>query len=290
MSTKLKIALIGALVILFGYFMFRMVMYKYIQPNEVGVWMTNGGMNGVSDYQVWQGHFPVDIDPLTKSFTIPAQPWTIDPPEKIVYSKENGEWTVDPSFTFSVDRTQAPLVCWKNNALLGSGDEKFLESVGNHILLPIINNVFTETLGSLRDTVMMNDKVFVQRTLEDSVRIQFKRIGYNLENFVTGIRPPAAILATNQAKNNALQAVYKAKADVEQANAQALVKVATAKADAEAMLVSARAQAEATRLQQQVLTPLYIQSMWIERWDGKLSYISTNSQNPMLFGLPNKSN
>lgn len=267
---KFKVGLIAIAVLILGWFVFRAVMYKYIQPNEVGVWMTNGGMNGMSDYQVWTGHFPVDFNPLTKSFTLPAQPWTIDLPERKVYSKENGEWTVDPSFTFSVDRLQAPLVCWKNNSLLGNGDEKFLQSVGDHILTPIINNAFTETLGSLRDTVMMNDKVRVQKSLEDSVKVAFKRLGFNLENFVTGITPPKSILETNQAKNNALQAVYKAKADVEQANAQAAVKVATARADAEAMLVTARANAEATRLQQQALSPLVIQREWISKWDGAL--------------------
>lgn len=285
MNTKLKIGLIAAGLAFFCFFGLKMCMYKYIQPNEVGVWMTSGGMNGMSDYNVWQGHFPIDIDPLTKGFTLPAQPWTIDLPARSVYSKENGEWSVDPSFTFSIDRLQAPLVCWKNNSLLGSGDDKFLESVGNHILTPIINNAFTEILGSLRDTVMMNDKVKVQKSLEDSVRVGFKRLGFNLENFVTGITPPKSILETNQAKNNALQAVYKARADVEQANAQAAVKVAEAKADAEAMLVTARAEAEATKLKQQVLTPLLIQREWISKWDGALPTYSTGAA-PMMVNIP----
>lgn len=277
-----KIALISLLITLFGYWTFRLIFYKYIQPNEVGVWMTNGGMNGLPDYKVWQGHFPFDFEPMTRGFTLPAQQFTIDLDPRIVYSKENGEWTVDPSFTFSIDRVQAPLVCWKNNSFLGDGDEKFLTSVGKYILTPIVNNAFTETLGSLRDTVMMNDKVLVQRRLEDSVTVAFKRLGYNLDNFVTGITPPKAILETNQAKNNALQAVYKAKADVEQANAQAAVKTATAKADAEAMLVTARAEAEATKMRQQVLTPLLIQQEWIAKWDGALPSVQGGGQTPFM--------
>lgn len=269
--------LFTAVFLLIGFMGLRACMFKYIEPNEVGVWMTNGGQNGISDYQTWTGHFPIDINPLTKSFTLPAQPWTVDLPERKVYSKENGEWTVDPSFTFSIDRTQAPLVCWKNNALLGRGDEKFLEDVGQHLLTPIVNNAFTEILGSLRDTVMMNDKVSVQKRLEDSVRIAFKRGGYVLDNFVTGVTPPKSILETNQAKNNALQAVYKAKADVEQANAQAAVKVAEARADAEAMLVTKRAEAEASRLQTASLSTLVIQKMWIEKWNGALPTYSGSS-------------
>jgi len=278
----IKISAISIFSIFLIWGVIRVTMYKYIQPNEVGVWMTNGGMHGIEDYKVWQGHFPVDFNPLTKSFTLPAQPWTIDLPVMPVYSRENGEWTVDPSFTFSIDRAQAPLVCWKNNSLLGAGDSKFLENVGQHILTPIINNSFTEILGGLRDTVMMNEKVSVQKTLEDSVRIAFKRLGFTLENFVTGITPPKSILETNQAKNNALQSVYKAKADVENANAQALVKVATARADAEAMLVTARAEAEAVRLKTVVLTPMMIQKMWIDKWDGSLPYLQAGQGGTML--------
>lgn len=277
-----RIVLISLASLIFIYFIARLTLYRYIQPNEVGVWMTNGGMNGVADYQVWQGHFPIDFNPLTKSFTLPAQPWTLDLPPRSVYSRENGEWTVDPSFTFSIDRIQAPLVCWRNNSLLGRGDERFLDDVGEKLLTPIINNAFTEILGSLRDTVMMNDKVRVQNTLEDSVRYAFKRLGFNLENFVTGITPPKSILETNQAKNNALQAVYKAKADVEQANAQAAVKVATARADAEAMLVTAEAEAKAMRLRTVVLTPLMIQQMWIEKWDGTLPQFQSGQSTPMV--------
>jgi regulator of protease activity HflC (stomatin/prohibitin superfamily) len=129
---------------------------------------------------------------------------------------------------------------------------------------------------------MMNEKVSVQKTLEDSVRIAFKRLGFTLENFVTGITPPKSILETNQAKNNALQSVYKAKADVENANAQALVKVATARADAEAMLVTARAEAEAVRLKTVVLTPMMIQKMWIDKWDGALPYLQAGQGGTML--------
>lgn len=282
---KIKLFAIGIGIILLTLFVVRLTLYKYIQPNEVGIWMTNGGMNGMSDYKVWQGHFPIDIDPLTRSFTMPAQPWTVDLPSRTVYSKENGEWTIDPSFTFAIDRTQAPLVCWKHNSFLGQGDEKFLTSVGNYILTPIINNVFTEIIGSLRDTVLMNDKAQVQRMLEDSVRVGFKRLGFVLENFVTGITPPESILLTNQAKNNALQAVYKAKAQVEEANAQAAVKMATANADAQAMLVTARAESEALKLRQQALSPLVIQQEWIAKWDGSLPTY-TGGNVPFMFGVP----
>ncbi len=290
-SKQQKIALGAGVVftlIIIGYLILRIFFWQYIKPNEVGVWMTNGGNNGVKDYKTWQGYFPVDFNPLTKGFILPAQPHTVDLPVKTIYSKENGEWTIDPSFTFSIDREQAPFVCWKYNSyIVENNDRKFLESIGTYILTPIVNNVFVETIGRLRDTVLMNDKLQVQKMLEDSVAVQFKRVGFIKENFVTGITPPKTILETNRAKNNSLQAVYKAEADVAQANAQAAVELATAKAEAEAMIVRAKAQAEATKLQEQSLTPLMIQQMWIDKWDGRLpEYVTGN--NTMMMQIPNK--
>ena len=281
-----KAVLYGGLTLLFGYFFLRATMFTYVKPNQVGIWMTNGGMNGQSDYQIWQGYFPIDFTPLTKSFVLPAQSYSVDLDKAVVLSKENGEWTVDPQFTFSLDRSQAVTVCHRFNSFVDNNDDEvFLKSVGTYILTPIIRNSFTEIIGSLKDTVMMDNKVLVQKMLEDSVRVAFNRVGFRLENFVTGITPPQSILATNQAKNQALQAVYAAKADVEKANAQAVVKMATARADAEAMLVTARADAEARRLKQQTLSPLLIQAMWIDRWDGKVSQNNFGNAN-LLFQIP----
>ena len=103
---------------------------------------------------------------------------------------------------------------------------------------------------------------------------------------VTGGKKLHGELTPQGAKNEALQAVYKAKADVENANAQALVKVATARADAEAMLVTARAESEAVRLRTQVITPFTIQQAWIDKWDGALPVYSTGSNTSMLMQIP----
>lgn len=282
-NNTVKYSAIAVGVILLSYLVLNLIMRTYVKPNQVGVWMTNGGMNGESDYQVWTGYFPVDFSPLTRSFVIPSQSYSIDLEKSVVLSKENGEWTVDPQFTFSIDREQAVRICHRYNSFLADGhDDKFLGSVGQYILTPIIRNSFTEIIGSLKDTIMMDDKVRVQKMLEDSVRIGFKRVGFILDNFVTGVTPPSSILKTNQAKNEALQAVYAAKAEVEKANAQAAVKLATAKADAEAMLITARADSEARRLKQQTLSPMVIQSMWIDKWNGVLPQTSLSGSTGIM--------
>lgn len=289
MNLKLKILSVSLFVILISWGFLRVVLYKYIQPNEVGVWMTNGGMNGESDYQVWTGHFPIDINPLTKGFTIPAQPWTIDLPERTVLSQQNGEWTVDPSFTFRVDRNMAPMVCFRNNNLLkGGDDEKFLKAVGEHLLTIIVNDVINDIIGLRKDTILLTNKIQITKMFEDSVRVKFARNGYICESFTSGLTPPKDIIATNRAKNFSQQAVYTAQADVIRAKADAEVNIAKAEASAKVKLIEAQAEATSTRLKEQALTPLMIQQMWIDKWDGALPTYQMGPT-PMMLNLnPNK--
>lgn len=287
MNSFLKFGIYTAIILTVGYLGLRSVMYKYIQPNEIGVWMVNGGMNGIPDYSIQYGHFPIDFNPLTKGFTIPAQPWTIDLPARTVLSQQNGEWTVDPAVTFRVDREQAPMVCFRNNNLLKSGDdEKFLQAVGDHLLTITVNDVINDIIGLRKDTFLLTNKILITRMFEDSVRVKFLRNGYVLESFTSGLTPPKDIIETNRAKNLSQQSVYTAQADVIRAKADAEVSIAKADAAAKVKLIEAQAEAQSVKLQEQSLTPLMIQKMWIDSWNGVLPVYITGAQSGMMLGMP----
>jgi len=287
MNKSLKFGLYFAVALALAYGVLRMVAYRYVQPDEIGIWMTNGGYNGVSDYQLWQGSFPVDFTPATRSFVIPAQPWTIDMPKKIIYSRQKGEWDTDPQYTYRADRNQGPLICFRNNSMLRvENDSAFLNAVGKHLLNVVVNDVFNEVIGQSNDSTLIANTFVTQRIIEDSVRARFLRNGYILEAFLSNLNPPQVIILKNRSKNDAEAAALTAKSDVIKAEAEAKVKVATARADAEAMLVSARAQAEAVRLRQVVLTDAVLREMWIDKWDGSLPTYITGAQAGMMLGVP----
>ncbi len=286
MNKKLKIFTIIAAALLLSYGVVRIAAYKYVQPDEIGVWMTNGGYNGMQDYQVWTGSFPFDFTPATKSFILPGNPWSVDLPTRQVLSKENGKWIVDPKATFSIIREMAPYVTHKYSSYLAEGKDSFLTDIGEHFLVPIIDNTYVEIIGSNRDTLMMNDKMGIARVIEDSIRVRFARLGFHLDNFVTGVTPPKSILDTKEAENTSIQAVFTAKAETIKANAEAAVLIAKAKANAEAMLVTSRAEAEALRNRREAVTPLLLQEWWIDKWDGALPMYITGAQAGMMLGLP----
>jgi regulator of protease activity HflC (stomatin/prohibitin superfamily) len=88
-----------------------------------------------------------------------------------------------------------------------------------------------------------------------------------------------------EAKNNAVQSALRAENEVKTAEARAKIKIAQADGNAKAMLTSAKAESEANRLKQQTLTPLLLQQMWVEKWNGKLPETMLGQNQNLMFGL-----
>ena len=72
---------------------------------------------------------------------------------------------------------------------------------------------------------------------------------------------------------------------VKTAEAQAKIKIAQAEGNAQALLTNARAEAESNRLRQQTLTPMLLQQMWIEKWDGVLPTTSLGGNSPVMLNI-----
>ena len=51
------------------------------------------------------------------------------------------------------------------------------------------------------------------------------------------------------------------------------------------MLTSAKAEAESNRLRQQTLTPMLLQQMWVEKWNGKLPETMLGQGSNTFYGI-----
>jgi hypothetical protein len=49
--------------------------------------------------------------------------------------------------------------------------------------------------------------------------------------------------------------------------------------------MSARAEAEANKLKQATLTPMLLQQMWIEKWNGSVPSTQLGSNTNIMYGL-----
>jgi regulator of protease activity HflC (stomatin/prohibitin superfamily) len=106
-----------------------------------------------------------------------------------------------------------------------------------------------------------------------------------LSQFTSNLLYPESFKKAINAKNNAVQSALMAENKVKQAEAEAKIKVATAEGDAEAMLTNAKAEAESNKLKQQTLTPMLLQQLWIEKWDGSLPTTQLGSGANMMYNV-----
>jgi len=109
--------------------------------------------------------------------------------------------------------------------------------------------------------------------------------GFVLQQFTSNLVYPETFKKAIEAKNNAVQSALMAENQVKTAEAQARIKIATAEGNAQALLTNARAEAESNKLRQQTLTPLLLQQMWIEKWEGNVPSTVLGSNQNLMFGL-----
>jgi regulator of protease activity HflC (stomatin/prohibitin superfamily) len=109
---------------------------------------------------------------------------------------------------------------------------------------------------------------------------------FNVSQLRTNIVPPKEI---TEAINQKTKAVQEAQAAIQQkivAEAQALTQIAKAKGDSAQAVIAASGRAEAVRKEQQYLTPMYIEYIRTQRWDGKYPTTMLGGNTSTLLNLP----
>jgi len=133
----------------------------------------------------------------------------------------------------------------------------------------------TAIVGSVNDVAnkWAVDSIFNHRELfESSIVLECnKRISkwFTVSQLRTNITPPPALQSAIEAKTKALQDVQVAENQKQVAIADALRKIAIARGDSAQLVIQAAGEAEAMRKKQLTLTPLYIEYLKIQQWDGK---------------------
>ena len=139
-----------------------------------------------------------------------------------------------------------------------------------------IQEVFKSSTAKYDATTLITDRAGVKADAQKGLEDRLSKYGIivtdiSITNFSFSAEFTQAIEAKQVAQQQAQQAVFNAE---------------KAKQDAFAAIESARGQAESQRLQQETLTPLLVQKLYLEKWDGKLpTYVSDGST---LFQIPVK--
>jgi regulator of protease activity HflC (stomatin/prohibitin superfamily) len=195
----------------------------------------------------------------------------------VVNSKDGSEFHVSPLINYAVQRDKVPYIYSKYRISLEQIQSGFLKTAVYDAFRLTANSYTAEELISNREKF----EVKVRAQLDSSLVHE----GFIISQMTSNLVYPETFKNAIEAKNNAVQAALMAENKVKQAEAEAKIKIATAQGNAEAMLTSAKAESEANRLKQQTLTPLLLQQMWVEKWDGSLPQTQLGQGTNVMFGL-----
>ena len=213
---------------------------------------------------------------LSRIKEYPVTQQHVDYEETAIITRGGFQAVIKPSFNWSVNPTNAADMyqnlrqdvdqikeTWLKNAIIGAVND--------------VANLYTV------------DSIFNHRAEfeADIVRECNQRVSkwFNVSQLRTNIVPPKEI---TEAINQKTKAVQEAQAAIQQkivAEAQAQTQIAKARGDSAQAVIAAAGRAEAVKKEQQYLTPMYIEYIRSQRWDGKYPQTMLGSGSNVLFNL-----
>lgn len=149
----------------------------------------------------------------------------------------------------------------------------------------------TAIIGSVIDVANRwpVDSIFNHReAFESSIIMECKKRTsnwFNISQLRTNITPPPALQQAIIEKTKAIQEAQAATQQVIVAEARAKQKIAVARGDSAQAVIAASGEAEAIRRKQITLSPMYIDYMKAQKWDGRMPTTILGSNSSALIGI-----
>ncbi len=244
---------------------------------KVNMYGDGKGVDDVTEVTGWVFYNPITTKIVEfptfvqhKEYKVVAEDGQVVSDESfVVNSKDGSEFHVSPLLNYSVKREKVPYIFSKYRVTLDEIEAGFLKTAV-YDAFRVVANSYTA------DALISNRQEFEAKVRQVLIK-QLQPEGFILAQFTSNLVYPETFKKAIEAKNNAVQSALTAENGVKKAEAEARIKMATAEGNAQALLTNARAQAESNRLRQQTITPLLLQQMWIDKWDGKLPQYQTGS-------------
>jgi regulator of protease activity HflC (stomatin/prohibitin superfamily) len=195
----------------------------------------------------------------------------------VVNSKDGSEFHVSPIINYSVQREKVPFIFGKYRRTLESIEEGFLKTT--------IYDAFRMTANSYTAEELISNRQIFETKVRAKLDSDLLKEGFVISQLTSNLEYPETFKRAIEAKNNAVQQSLTAENQVKTAEAQAKIKVATAEGNAQAMLATAKAEAESYRLKQSAITPMLLQQMWIEKWNGQMPTTQLGSGTNMMYNV-----
>ncbi|KAL0265471.1 UNVERIFIED_CONTAM: hypothetical protein PYX00_010974 [Menopon gallinae] len=223
-----------------------------------------GSNKGVDSETLGVGRYWIGLNEELYLFPVFQQNYSWQEGEAFNFSTMDGmSVSADIGITFSFDRSKIDQIF-----------QKYRLGVDEIVAKPLKNSV-RDALARVAsrypiEGVYGQDKGVIMNQVLEMVQAKFVNEGILVENLYLLGQPrfPENVVASINAKVEAVQKAQRAENELREAEAQAQKAVATAQGEAESMLVKARAEAQANQLKQSSLTSNLIEYEKIQKWDG----------------------
>lgn len=217
--------------------------YEGIKVNQYG---SSKGVDGVAlvTGRVWYNPITEDV------YQFPTYIQTFDYEPFTVNAKDGSVFTVDPTISYAVMGGKTPHVFVKYR--------KGIEEITETTLLNYVKDAYRIQFNRYTTEQLISNRQSFEDAVQKSLEATFKLDGFHLEQLTSGLLYPESIVQAIDAKNRAVQAAMQAQNE--------LVKDSI---DAKRKLIQAQAEKTSNELKQQSLSPMLIQQLFIEKWDGK---------------------
>lgn len=226
-----------------------------------------GSDKGVDEVSLVTG--TVWYNPITtKIYEYPTFVQTVDYAPFSINAKDGSSFTVDPTISLKI-------VDGKSAEVFKKYRKEDITEVINTTLYNYVRNAFRIQLNNYTTDELVSKREEFEKAIEDRLAEELFAENFQLEQMTSGLQYPQTLVNAIDAKNAAVQEAQKAQNEVLKIKAEAEKKIAAAKGEAQALKIKGDAEAEYNRKIAASLSPLIVQQMMLEKWDGKLPIYGT---------------
>lgn len=231
-----------------------------------------GDSRGIGKYEYKTGWVVINTW-TSKLFEFPTYQQHVDYPKQTVITKGGFQCDIKPTFNYSLKAGDVGDMFSNLRLPLEQVEQKWLQSA----IVGTVNDVANKwTIDSL-----FNNRQLFEANVVAEIN---KKVNhwFIMSQVRTNIIPPESLRESIENKTKAIQEVQVAENQKKVKIAEGLSRVAEAKADSAVAVTKAAGDARAIRERQISLTPIYIQYLAIQRWNGSLPTTSLSSAIPFI--------
>lgn len=199
----------------------------------------------------------------TAVYEYPTFVQTVDYAPFSINAKDGSSFTVDPTISLKI-------VDGKSAEVFKKYRKEDITEVINTTMYNYVRNAFRIQLNNYTTDELVSKREEFEKAIEERLSKELLAENFQLEQMTSGLQYPQALVDAIDAKNAAVQEAQKAQNEVLKIKAEAEKKIASANGEAQALKIRGDAEAEYNRKIAASLSPLIVQQMMLDKWDGKL--------------------